>query len=145
MSGNTEILRALADAFNARDFDRARELVSDDLEFVDHAMGVTINGPDGFIDYARSWANAFSDMQLELLAVVADERHASGELVGRGTHDGTLPTPSGEVPATGRRMEVPFSWFADVEAGKLTSMRDYYNALSIMVQLGLMPEPAAAS
>jgi steroid delta-isomerase-like uncharacterized protein len=145
MSGNTEILRALADAFNARDFDRARELVSDDLEFVDVAMGVTTSGPDGFIDYARSWANAFSDMQLEVLAAVADERHASGELVGRGTHDGTLPTPSGEVPATGRRMEVPFTWFADVEGGKLTSMRDYYNALSIMVQLGLMPEPAAAS
>ena len=145
MSGNADTLRALADAFNSRDFDRARELVSDDLEFVDLAMGVTIQGVDGFIGYAQSWATAFSDMQLETRAVVSDERYASGEFVGRGTHDGTLPTPNGDVPATGRRIEAPFVWFAEFDHGKITGVRDYYNALTLMAQLGLMPEPVEST
>jgi len=99
---NSGILRDLAEAFNARDFDRAHELVSPEIEFIDVAAGATVHGPDGFIGYARGWAGAFSDMTIETLAVVADERRAAGEFVGRGTHDGPLPTPAGEIPATGR-------------------------------------------
>jgi steroid delta-isomerase-like uncharacterized protein len=143
-NSNAELIRSLADAFNARDFDRGRELVSDDLEFTDYAMGVTLQGGDAFIGYARSWANAFSDMQLEVGGVVADDRHAAAEFVGRGTHDGTLPTPNGDVPATGRTIDAPFTWFCDVADGKLTRVGDYYNAMTIMAQLGLMPEPAEA-
>jgi ketosteroid isomerase-like protein len=97
--------------------------VSDDLEFVDYAMGVTLQGADAFIDYARSWANAFS---------------------GRGTHDGTLPTPNGDVPPTGRTIDTPFTWFCDVADGKLARVGDYYDAMTIMAQLGLVPEPAGA-
>ncbi len=140
-----ETLREIAEAFNARDWDRARELVSDEFEFVDVAMGQTVHGPDGFVEYARVWANAFSDMRIETLAVVADDRHASGEFVGGGTHDGTLPTPAGEIPPTGRKFEERFTWFADVAGGKLTGVRDYYNAMAVMTQLGLMPEPAEAT
>src|SRR5207248_267855 len=52
MSGtNADILRAVADAFNARDFSTADELLSDDLVFVDVAAGVTTNGRDAFIGY----------------------------------------------------------------------------------------------
>jgi steroid delta-isomerase-like uncharacterized protein len=141
---NAELIRSLAEAFNARDFDRGRELVSEDLEFVDHAMGVTLQGADAFIEYARTWATAFSDIRLEVRGVVADDRHAAGEFVGRGTHDGTLPTPNGDVPATGRTIEAPFTWFCDVADGKLARVGDYYNAMTIMAQLGLMPEPAEA-
>ena len=137
--GNAELIRSLAEAFNARDFDRGRELVSADLQFVDYAMGVTLQSADAFIEYARSWANAFSDMQLEVRDVVADERHAAGEFVGRGTHDGTLPTPNGDVPATGRTIDTPFTWFCDVADGKLTRVGDYYDAMTIMAQLGLVP------
>jgi ketosteroid isomerase-like protein len=74
-----DILRRLADAFNARDFDRAHDLLSDGLVFVDFAMGRTINGRDRFVDHARAWAGAFSDMQLEPLAFVGDDRYAAGD------------------------------------------------------------------
>ena len=142
---NSGILRDLAEAFNARDFDRAHELVSPEIEFIDVAAGVTVHGPDGFIGYARGWAGAFSDMTIETLAVVADERRAAGEFVGRGTHDGPLPTPAGEIPATGRSFEERFTWFCEVADGKLTGVRDYYNSMALMVQVGLMPEPAESA
>jgi steroid delta-isomerase-like uncharacterized protein len=144
-TANADILRELAEAFNARDFGRAHELMSDEVEFVDVAAGVTVHGPDGFIGYARGWAGAFSDMRIETLAVVADESHAAGEFVGGGTHDGPLPTPAGEIPATGRNFQERFTFFCEVEGGKLTGVRDYYNAMSLMAQLGLMPEPAESA
>jgi steroid delta-isomerase-like uncharacterized protein len=142
---NVDILRDLADAFNARDFDRARQLMSDDIEFIDVASGQTARGHDGVIEYVQGWFGAFPDMQLETRALVADESYAAGEFVGRGTHNGTLPTPGGEVPATGRKLDERFVWFADIADGKITGVRDYYNAMAVMMQLGLMPEPAAAT
>ena len=139
---SAEIIKALADALNARDWDAGRGYLSDDLDFVDLAMGHETRGPDEFIAYAQAWAGAFSDMKLELRAAVGDDRHAAGDFVGRGTHDGPLPSPQGEIPPTGRSMEAPFSWFCDVSDGKLTAIRDYYNPMTIMSQLGLVPEPA---
>jgi steroid delta-isomerase-like uncharacterized protein len=140
-----EILRSLADAFNARDFERARGLVSDDLVFVDYATGATINGVEGFVEYARGFATAFSDMRLEALSYVGDDRRAAGEFVGRGTHDGPLATPAGTVPATGRTLAAPFVWYAELADGKITRLGDYYDGATFMTQLGLMPEPQAAS
>lgn len=145
MSNSADIVRALADSFNAREWDNARKYLSDDLEFVDLAMGHTTHGPDEFLAYAQGWAGAFSDMQLEVRSAIGDDNHAAGEFVGRGTHDGPLPSPDGQmIAATGRSMEEPFTWFCDVSGGKLTSVRDYYNPMSIMSQLGLMPEPTEA-
>lgn len=137
-------LRELADAFNARDFDRAASLLSDSLEFKDMAAGVTTQGAAGFLAYAGAWTKAFSDMHMETLAVVGDGRYAAGEFIGRGTHDGTLPMPTGDIPPTGRTFIGPFVWFAEFSDGKITGLRDYYDGVSMMVQLGLMPEPAAA-
>jgi len=142
---NANLLRALADAFNARAWERAGELMSDDVEFEDVAAGVSLRGPDGFVGYAQSWAGAFPDMRIETLAVFADETYAAGEFKGGGTHEGTLPTPAGDIPPTGRRFEERFVFFCDVSDGKLTAVRDYYNAMAIMTQLGLMPEPAASA
>ena len=139
-----DVLQGLTDAFNARDFGRAQELLADDLVFTDYAMGVTINGIDGFVDYAKGFATAFPDMRLELVSSVGDDRRAAGEFVGRGTHDGPLATPEGEIPATGRTLAAPFVWYAELDNGKIARLADYYNAATFMTQLGLMPEPAAA-
>jgi len=145
MTPGADLLRDLADAFNARDFDRAHQLLSEDLVFEDLAMGETTHGIDGFIEYAKGFARAFSDMRLETRSSISQGVHAAAEFFGRGTHDGPLPTPSGEIPATGKHIDTPFVWYADIADGKITALRDYYNAMTIMTQLGLMPETASAA
>src|SRR5581483_1209098 len=144
-SAAASILEGLADAFNARDFDRARTLVADDVVFVDYAMEMTINGVDGFLDYANGFATAFPDMRLEALSYVGDDTRAAGEFMGRGTHDGPLQSPMGEIPPTGRELNAPFVWYADVAGGKITRLGDYYNAATFMSQLGLVPEASSSS
>jgi ketosteroid isomerase-like protein len=83
-------------------------------------------------------------MRLEALSYVGDEQRAAGEFVGRGTHDGPLASPAGEIPATGRELAAPFVWYAQIADGKVVRLNDYYNAATLMAQLGLLPEPAAA-
>jgi ketosteroid isomerase-like protein len=90
----------------------------------------------------QMWAGAFSNMRLKTLAIVGGESHVAGEFVGTGTHDGSLVSPGGTVPPTGRTMSERFTWFADVTGGRLVGVRDYYNAMAVMSQLGLMPAPS---
>jgi steroid delta-isomerase-like uncharacterized protein len=140
-----DVLQALADTFNAREFDRLPELVVNGAEFDDVAMRRVVHGSGGIADYMRMWAGAFSDMHLETLAIVSDERHVAGEFRARGTHDGPLASPAGEVPPTGRTLDERFTWFAEVTDGRIVAVRDYYNAMAVMAQLGLMPQAAEAS
>jgi ketosteroid isomerase-like protein len=51
----------------------------------------------------------------------------------------------GEVAPTGKEMELHFCSVIKVRDGKIVEERDYYDAMTIVTQLGLMPEPAASS
>jgi steroid delta-isomerase-like uncharacterized protein len=137
--GDADLLRELVRAFNTRNFDRVYDLVSGDCEFVDVAAGSTARGPREIVIVLRTWAAAFRDMELEPLRVVTTEQGAAGEFVGRGTHSGPLASPGGEIPATGNAVEVRFSVVADASGGKLTGFRQYYDTLTMMAQLGLVP------
>lgn len=65
------------------------------------------------------------------------------EFMGRGTHTGPLHTPTGDVPATGRRVDLPFCDVHRIEDGKITNGRSYFDLATMMRQLGLMPEVPA--
>jgi len=139
----TQLVQSLADGVNARDYDGVGALLADDVEFADMAAGQTVRGRDATLAVIRMWLSAFPDMKLELVASVADGGRAAAEVIGSGTQDGTLVTPAGDVPPTGRFFRDQFTWFVDHADGRVTGWRDYYNALSMLTQLGLMPESAA--
>ena len=57
-----------------------------------------------------------------------------------GTHTGPLRAPNGtEVPATGKSFDFPFIGVFQVENGKISSIRIYYDQVELFTQLGLMP------
>ena len=57
-----------------------------------------------------------------------------------GTHTGPLRSPDGmEVPATGKPFDFSFVGIFEVDAGKIRSIRIYYDQLEIFAQLGLLP------
>lgn len=59
---------------------------------------------------------------------------------GTATHTGPLRTPTGEVPATGRTLDLWFGETFEVRSGKLRRMRVYYDGATVIRQIGLMPE-----
>ncbi len=142
---NEAIVRELHEAFNDRDLDRAAAYATEDAEYLTVATGETFHGAEGFEQYMQNWIDAFSDASTEITAIHAGDDFAVVEFTGRGTHDGTLRSPAGEMPPTGRVTENRFCEVLHIENGKISRSRTYLDMATMMAQLGLIPAPEGAA
>ena len=143
---NATLARAVYEAFNDRDLEWAGALAAEDMEFVDVPTARTLRGPEGFKDGMRAWTTACSDASVEIVEMFAgDGGSVTTEFVGRGTHDGPMASPGGEIPPTGRPLELRYCEVFRVRDGKIASARLYYDAATLLGQLGLMPVPEGAT
>ena len=135
---NVKIARKNYETFNNRDFDGAVAQAAENIELLNVPLGVTLHGPEGFRQYVQGWATAFPDSRVEVTNIVASEEGVVTEFRGRGTHTGPLSGPTGEIPATGRSVDVPFCDVIQIKNGKISSIHTYYDVATMMGQLGLM-------
>jgi ketosteroid isomerase-like protein len=61
------------------------------------------------------------------------------EHIGRFTHTGPLLTPAGEIPPTGRRVELQIAEVYRMREGKIALLHAYYDVATMLRQPGLMP------
>jgi steroid delta-isomerase-like uncharacterized protein len=123
--------------FNARDMEGCLALLSDDFVLEDVAAGLTFNGPEGFREWVEPFLRAMPDSSTEVTSVVDAGECVATEHTGRGTHTGPLATPGGEIPATGRSVEIRFGEFFGLRDGKIAMLRAYYDTAGIMRRLGV--------
>jgi steroid delta-isomerase-like uncharacterized protein len=83
--------------------------------------------------------DAFSDVEVEVVAMWEGDRSTAVEVVLRATNTGPMEVgPGRSVPATGRRVELPAVWvFEFDEEGFVAEERDYFDTASFMAQLGI--------
>jgi steroid delta-isomerase-like uncharacterized protein len=134
---NVAVANALYEAFNARDFDRMAALTADGCEVVAIAFGQTFHGPAGMRAYMQNWITGFPDGRVEITHVIASGGNVVTEFVGRGTHTASLGTPAGELKATGRAAELPVCDVIELKDGKVERLRTYFDAATLLRQLGL--------
>jgi len=113
-----------------------------DAEFHD-SMSHTTGIPD-LERYLESWWKAFPDASISIGKVVESGDQAVGEMTYRGTQTGPLVGPAGEIPPTGKSVELRGAAWITIKDGKIARFDGYYDTMSMMVQLGLMPAPATA-
>jgi hypothetical protein len=115
---------------------------AESISWIDQARGITFRTPQEFNNhFLEGWIQASSDCQ------VTDARYTDvGEMVvarftGRGTNDG----PLGPFPASGKEWTLPISelWHFD-GAGRVVGGEIYYDQVSLLTQLELLPEPSRA-
>jgi predicted ester cyclase len=134
---NAILAKTLYDLFNMRNFEEAIKHVAPDAVITNVSSGATFKGPEGFKQNAKGWITAFSNARIENLHLVATESSVTAEFIGRGTHDGPLETSKGTIPATRRKVGIPFCEVLTFKEGKLTEARLYYDTASLMRQLGM--------
>ena len=100
------VARQLYDNWNKRDFDASAAMTADDCVVTIAGSGEQFHGPDGAIEFGRRWADAFPDGRITIDNVIAASDHAVVQFRGSGTHTGTLRTPMGDIPATGKHVEL---------------------------------------
>ena len=141
-SKNVETYRAGHEAFNRRDFDAMVKDYAERISWTDQARGITFRTPREFKDdFLGGWIQASSDCE------VTEARYTdAGEMVvarftARGTNDG----PLGPVPATGMEWTLPICemWHFDGD-GRVVGGEIYYDQVSLLTQLALLPEPSPA-
>jgi predicted ester cyclase len=62
----------------------------------------------------------------------------------RGTHTGTLRTPNGDIPATGKRVQGRQVTVQRVKDGQVWSEHLYFDQMEFLGALGLIPTPTHA-
>jgi predicted ester cyclase len=105
-----------------------------------YADPVLINGtPMGvaqLVERARALQQAYADLSHEILDVVEGDGALAVVFHLRGRHVGTLVTPLGAVPPTGRTVEIRVIDVLTITDGLVSSVRVVPDDLGLLMQLG---------
>ncbi len=96
-----------------------------------------LEGRQAILEYYRGFATSFSELRFEAVVAVesGDVAVDEGFLLGRNT--GPLPTPDGELPATGRSVRVRMCDVMVLRGDAAGEHRMYYDQLDVLQQLGV--------
>jgi len=131
-----EIVREHMDSENRHEFDVT-------LETFDHpryeliGTGDVFDGPEAVAGYFEETRTAFPDQRNELIALHHSDDAVIVEANLYGTHEG----PFRGLPATGRKFEMRFAAFFLFEEDRLVCERVYFDAGTILRQLGIAHDP----
>src|SRR6266849_2743860 len=118
------VARKLLDAMNSHDLGQVASVASEDVDFVDVASGEEIHGREQWRQYCGRYLKAFPDMRLEEANLAAMGDSVVLEAIARGTHDRARGGPGGEIPPTGRAIEMRFCLVARVRDGEMVESRE---------------------
>jgi len=126
-----ETIRAVYQAFNDKDLDRLLSYFHADAKVLNVPFGVTLS----VRDYVSNWSNAFPDAYCEVRRVFGSGDRVCAEFIGRGTHQGKMKTPNGELGPTQRRLEMRFCEVFEIRDGKIAGGHAYFDSATMMRQL----------
>jgi len=143
MSDAKRVLEQAIELWNAADREGWAALYTENVEW-EAPGGARITGlADLKVKYYDALLEAAHDRASHVDSLFADGDLVAEEGRYTATHTGTWRSPDGvEIPATGKSLDFRFSAIFQVENGKITSIRLYYDQLEILTQLGLAPAPA---
>ena len=139
-----ELVEAALERNDANDVDGFVEYQAPDCDW--QTPDGPMHGRDAVREYVGRFRLAFPDGRhtIDRAVEIGDAVAIEGRW--RGTHTGALETPQGELPATGRTVELPFALIveADRVIRQARRVAIYIDHLAILAQMGLLPEPTAA-
>jgi steroid delta-isomerase-like uncharacterized protein len=140
MQDTKEIARRVLEGPWQGKLDEVIELVGDD--YVGHVPGAPgpIRGKDGFRGFASSYLAAFPDGTITIDHQIAEGDFVATRWTGRGTNTGELMG----MPPTGKEVTVEGITYSRVADGKAHEAWLIWDTLSMLQQLGAVPEPASA-
>jgi len=80
------------------------------------------------------------DVKGTVTGAVAGDNQVVLELTWRGTQTGPLVTPGGTIPASGKSQATPAAWVFDFTGDKIMESRQYFDMMSLMQQIGAIPQ-----
>lgn len=124
-------------AYNNKDWDAVKRVVGPNFVYDEIATQRVVRGAADVMALWQGWAAAFPDSKGTFEAAHVAGNKVVLEVTWRGTHTGALRMPGGDIPATGRRIEMRACQIVDVADGKAQGIRQYFDMATMLTQLGL--------
>jgi predicted ester cyclase len=135
-----DLIHRLEVAMNARTLDDLDDVVAPN--FVRRCQAtpdVHVTSREQFKEFLVAYTTSFPDNVQTFTHVVAE-----GDVIGIwATYQGTHTGPLGPFPPTGRKVDFEFGGIFRAEDGKLAEFRLTWDNMTILAQLGLLPDPTA--
>jgi steroid delta-isomerase-like uncharacterized protein len=135
-----EIARKAIDAFTAADTDALAALYAEDCVLRESMSPEPRRGIEAVKEQARAYTGAFPDLQMTIERQIAEGDTVVTVWTARGTHKGELAG----IPPTGRQATTSGVIVQRIENGRIVEDLTEWNALGLLTQLGVIPEPAVA-
>jgi predicted ester cyclase len=137
------VVERLYKAISDHDLEEAARLAAPD-SVLTAPGGVTLKGPQAIKEYNKNWITAFPDAKIETQEIFAQGNKVATKAQFVGTHNGTLKTPMGDVPATGKKVRGDFVQLFEIDRGLAKSAHLMFDQVQLMTQLGMAPAPPQA-
>jgi steroid delta-isomerase-like uncharacterized protein len=97
-------------------------------------------GTEAIRAYIEEAEKPFPDVWMDTSLLIEEGETVVGEWIFRATHTAPLPMPNGgEIPATGKTVELPGASICELRDGKIAVRRDYFDFDLVLKQLGVLP------
>ena len=131
-----KMLRDYYEVWNSHDVERITSFLADEFLYEDVPAGVAHRNKDEFKASWRDFFAACPDFRVEWKTLFVAGDWAGGEWVMSGTQTGDWPI----LPATGKSVTLRGAAIIELKDGRIKRNADYWDMLSLMQQLGVMPE-----
>ena len=126
-------------AYGKKDWDALRAAITPSFLYEEVATHRKMRGVDQFLAGWQGWATALPDSKATIQNAFVSGDTVVLEVTWRGTHKGPLQTPTGQIAATGKPIEIEACLVYHIAGGKPESMRQYFDMATMMQQLGVTP------
>ena len=124
-------------AYNEKDWEAVNRAIASDLAYDEVGTQRNLRGAADVIAAWKGWAAAFPDSKATFEAAHVSGNTVILEVTWRGTQSGLLQTPAGDIPATGKKIEMRACQVVDIADGKARGIRQYFDMATMMTQLGV--------
>jgi steroid delta-isomerase-like uncharacterized protein len=131
--------RDLVEAFNVHDWAACKNALAPNAVYDEAATARRISGVNDIITCWQGWKQAMPDVKGTIGNAIASGNRVVLEVTWAGTHTGPLQGPAGTIPATGKHQTTRAAFVFDFDAGKIRESRHYFDMLSLLQQLGVLP------
>ncbi|HEV8717301.1 MAG TPA: ester cyclase [Candidatus Binatia bacterium] len=134
-----QLAQTTLDMFNDRSFrTKSKDMVDPGVVVTDSPTGQEMRGVDGFVQYSDGFVVAMPDIKGTAIEHTVNGNKVTTRVRGQGTFTGTLTTPQGAVPGTGKSVDLEYKLEQEFnDAGKLMRFTVNYDMPEFMRQLGV--------
>jgi steroid delta-isomerase-like uncharacterized protein len=132
-----DLAKAQVIAYNDKNWGAATEALAPNVVYDEVGTNRKISGAGKVIETWKGWATALPDSRATFESVHVAGNTIVLELTWRGTHRGPLQTPTGQIPATNKSIDIRACQVVEVKDGKVQVVRHYFDMATMFVQLGV--------